>query len=214
MSVHLSFTMLLSSDLRLRKSLRHGWFVGEKDHVHRGCSQFIWYTPRGSVSIWPICLIFGTNTTHEVAMWRAAPFSGQWAKRSRSNNFLKSMSNRLFEGFVVCVPQLKGSVVVWPNHFIYSTNTTHDVAMCCELFPGQNVKGQCHTDLSTFLHFPLPVSVTIWSCGFICGTRATQEVIVCLAPYTGQKIKGKCHTDLSKLFRDGPVVLSIFSQIT
>ena len=79
----------------------------------------------GLVTIWQICFICGTNTTHEGMLW-CAPSPCQ---------LIKGQGHIGHQNFSPC--PLHGLVPIWRISFICGTDTTHEWTMCYVQFPGQ-----------------------------------------------------------------------------
>ena len=123
--------------------------------------EFLSFLLRGSLPIWRIHFILGTNTTQEVTTYVSRTIS---RSSSRSQDHLKSKSC-FVQGFwhVHCVVPCLFDLL----HM--SINTTHDMTMCCATFPGQISKvkvtqvfqsfyGVCSVASCLFNRFPSSVA--------------------------------------------------------
>ena len=155
----------------------------------------------GSMPIWQIELICGTNTTHEV--------------KNVHHFLVKSQRSRSHRSFEILVCPLHISGPIWLIGIICGTNMTHEVAMRHVSFSGQKDKGQGHMGPLKFLLCLLGGYVRIWPVDFISGTNATPwggDVLRC-APYSSKKSKVKVARVVQSLCRDRFVTPCLFDRL-
>ena len=116
-----------------------------KGQGHSCHSKFFSCPLHGSVPIWPICFILGTNLVHDVLMC-SGPSPGQKIKGQGHTGHLKWTSHLLLEVFP-CL--LRGSVPFWQNHFICGINTWED-HVSCTIFRMKGQRSRSHGSFEVF----------------------------------------------------------------
>ena len=137
-----------------------------------------------------ICFIHCINIVHDVAMCRD-PFPGKKSQRSRSYWSFEMKVTSFIRDFLQC--PLRGSILIWLNHFIYGIYTTHEGMVCRALFSGWKVKGQAGTRRSKFYRVRF-IAPSLFHLHFVWDTHTTHGVKMCRAPFPPQRVKGQGHT--------------------